>query len=112
MIKIENLSKVFEQDGRRVAAVDGVDLEVGRGEICVLLGPSGCGKTTTLKIINRLVVPSGGRVLVDGQDTALHQNSVIEPLGESDPHAAYRAFAVANLAVAVDPGECGLDSIA
>jgi ABC-type Fe3+/spermidine/putrescine transport system ATPase subunit len=50
--------------------VDGVDLEVGRGEICVLLGPSGCGKTTTLKIINRLVVPSGGRVLVDGQDTA------------------------------------------
>jgi osmoprotectant transport system ATP-binding protein len=70
MIKIENLSKVFEQDGRRVAAVDGVDLEVGRGEICVLLGPSGCGKTTTLKIINRLVVPTGGRVLVDGQDTA------------------------------------------
>ena len=69
MIQIEKLSKEFVQDGRRVVALDGIDLEVPHGEICVLLGPSGCGKTTTLKIINRLVTPSGGRVLVDGQDT-------------------------------------------
>ncbi|MEO8302900.1 MAG: ABC transporter ATP-binding protein [Betaproteobacteria bacterium] len=70
MIRLENLSKHYERDGRQVAAVNGINLEVGRGEICVLLGPSGCGKTTTLKIINRLVVPTGGRVLVDGQDTS------------------------------------------
>jgi osmoprotectant transport system ATP-binding protein len=70
MIQLEKLTKEFVQDGRRVVALDGIDLEVPRGEVCVLLGPSGCGKTTTLKIINRLVVPSGGRVLVDGQDTS------------------------------------------
>jgi len=69
MIQIEKLTKAFTQDGKHVVALDGIDLEIPRGEICVLLGPSGCGKTTTLKIINRLVTPSGGRVLVDGQDT-------------------------------------------
>ena len=76
MIQIENLSKEFLQDGKRVVALDGIDLEVPHGEVCVLLGPSGCGKTTTLKIINRLVTPTGGRVLVDGQDTG--QFDVIE----------------------------------
>ena len=50
-------------------AVDGIDLEVPRGEICVLLGPSGCGKTTTLKMINRLVAPTSGKIFIDGQDT-------------------------------------------
>ena len=70
MIQIEKLSKEFVQDGRRMVALDGIDLEVPHGEVCVLLGPSGCGKTTTLKIINRLVAPSGGRVLVDGQDAS------------------------------------------
>jgi len=76
MIQIEKLWKGCLQDGKRVVALDGIDLEVPHGEICVLLGPSGCGKTTTLKIINRLVTPTGGRVLVDGQDTG--QFDVIE----------------------------------
>jgi osmoprotectant transport system ATP-binding protein len=44
-------------------------MEVGTGEICVLLGPSGCGKTTTLKMVNRIVTPTSGKVLIDGQDT-------------------------------------------
>jgi osmoprotectant transport system ATP-binding protein len=76
MIQIQKLAKEFMQDGKRVVALDGIDLDIPHGEICVLLGPSGCGKTTTLKIINRLVTPTGGRVLVDGQDTS--QFDVIE----------------------------------
>lgn len=52
------------------AAVSDLTLEVGAGEICVLVGPSGCGKTTTMKMVNRLVEPTSGRVLIDGRDVA------------------------------------------
>ena len=51
-------------------AVDDLSLEVPAGKICVLVGPSGCGKTTSLKMVNRLVEPTAGRVLVDGSDVA------------------------------------------
>jgi osmoprotectant transport system ATP-binding protein len=49
-------------------AVDRLSFAVARGELLVLLGGSGCGKTTTLKMVNRLVEPSGGRVLLGGRD--------------------------------------------
>src|SRR3954447_5054254 len=67
MIKLSSISKRYE--GASAPVVDGITMEVGTGEICVLLGPSGCGKTTTLKMINRIVTPSSGKVLIDGQDT-------------------------------------------
>ena len=66
MIELEALSKRF---GAQVA-VDDLSLSVERGELLVLLGGSGCGKTTTLKMVNRLIEPSGGRVRIDGRDTA------------------------------------------
>src|SRR5918993_3139869 len=49
--------------------IDALDLEVRRGETLVLLGESGCGKTTTLRLVNRLLVPTAGEVLVEGKDT-------------------------------------------
>lgn len=69
MIKLEQLTKVFNTPTRQVVAADHINMEVGTGEICVLLGPSGCGKTTTLKMVNRIVTPTSGKVLIDGQDT-------------------------------------------
>src|SRR5437588_7787969 len=65
MIRLESLTKRYP-DG--TVAVDGLTLDVDPGETCVLVGPSGCGKTTTLKMINRLVEPSSGRILLDGED--------------------------------------------
>src|SRR6266540_2630376 len=58
---------VSKQYGPQGAVVD-LSLLVPAGEICVLVGPSGCGKTTSLKMVNRLVEPSSGQVLIDGKD--------------------------------------------
>ncbi|KAF3998007.1 osmoprotectant ABC transporter ATP-binding protein OsmV [Glaciimonas immobilis] len=70
MIELEKLSKVFiQKDGVKVKAVNEVSLTVAEGEICVFLGPSGCGKSTTLKMINRLIKPTSGRVLLNGEET-------------------------------------------
>jgi osmoprotectant transport system ATP-binding protein len=52
------------------AAVEDLSLRVPAGRICVLVGPSGCGKTTSLKMVNRLIEPTGGRILIDGVDAA------------------------------------------
>ncbi len=58
---------------KKTPAVDNLSLKVEKGEICVLVGPSGCGKTTTLKMINRLIEPSSGKIFINGKD-AIEQN--------------------------------------
>jgi len=64
MIELQHLTKRYGD----AVAVDDLSLSVAAGELVVLLGESGCGKTTTLKMINRLIEPTAGRVLVDGED--------------------------------------------
>jgi osmoprotectant transport system ATP-binding protein len=59
---------VSKQYGPDQGAVVDLSLLVPAGDICVLVGPSGCGKTTSLKMVNRLVEPSSGQVLIDGED--------------------------------------------
>jgi osmoprotectant transport system ATP-binding protein len=66
MIRLERLTKTFGT----VTAVDHVDMEVPDGAVCVLLGPSGCGKTTTMKMINRLIPPTSGKIYLNGRDTS------------------------------------------
>ncbi len=69
MIQLDNLTKIFETPDGTTTAADHISMEVPTGEICVLLGPSGCGKTTTLKMINRIIPATSGRVLINGEDT-------------------------------------------
>jgi osmoprotectant transport system ATP-binding protein len=64
------LDKVHKQYADGTVAVQELSLQVGSGEIAVLVGPSGCGKTTTMRMINRLVEPSSGRIYVDGSDVS------------------------------------------
>jgi osmoprotectant transport system ATP-binding protein len=66
-IRLEGVSKLYD-DG--TTAVDDLSLDVRAGELAVLVGPSGCGKTTTMKMVNRLIEPTRGRVLLDGEDVA------------------------------------------
>lgn len=65
MIRLAGVGKTYD-DG--TVAVHDLDLEVPRGEVMCLVGPSGCGKSTTLKMINRLIEPSRGRIWLDGRD--------------------------------------------
>ena len=51
-----------------LVAVRDLSFFVPAGKVCVLVGPSGCGKTTSLKMVNRLIEPTGGQILVDGED--------------------------------------------
>ena len=69
MIRLEQLTKVFETSEGSTVAADNIDMEVAEGQICILLGPSGCGKTTTLKMLNRIIPPTSGKVYIDGKDT-------------------------------------------
>ena len=65
MIELRDLSKEYHTAER--AAVRGLNLTVATGEFLVLIGPSGCGKTTTLTMINRLIEPTSGEILIDGK---------------------------------------------
>ena len=66
MIRLEELTKHFP--GQAEPAVDTLTMDIPKGEIVVFVGPSGCGKTTTMKLINRLVQPTSGRIILDDQD--------------------------------------------
>ncbi len=65
-IRLEGVGKTYP--GTKIAAVEELTLDVHEGEILVLVGPSGCGKSTTLRLINRMIEPSSGRILLDGED--------------------------------------------
>ena len=65
-IHLDRVAKIYP--GTKVPAVEELTIDVHEGEILVLVGPSGCGKSTTLRLINRMIEPSGGRILLDGED--------------------------------------------
>jgi osmoprotectant transport system ATP-binding protein len=88
VILLQRLSKRYGA----TLAVDDVSLEVARGECVFLVGASGCGKTTTLKLVNRLVEPDAGTVLVDGRDVR-----------ESAPHELRRRIGYAFQQVGLFP---------
>ncbi|MED3987124.1 betaine/proline/choline family ABC transporter ATP-binding protein [Peribacillus simplex] len=65
MLKIENVSKIYK-GGKK--AVKNISLDIKKGEFICFIGPSGCGKTTTMKMINRLIEPSKGKILINGEN--------------------------------------------
>ncbi|MDT5278885.1 MAG: osmoprotectant transport system ATP-binding protein [Mycobacterium sp.] len=71
-ILLDGVTKRY--DARSAPAVDNITLEIPAGEIVMLVGPSGCGKTTTMKMINRLIEPSSGRIL-SGEDDVTRRDA-------------------------------------
>ena len=74
LIKVSGLKKHFT-DGA-VKALNGVDLEIKRGEVIVIIGPSGCGKSTFLRSLNLLEMPTDGTILLDGVDITDPKNDI------------------------------------
>ena len=80
LIRLERLSKTYP--GHSVPAVESLDLSIPDGEIVMFIGPSGCGKTTTMKMINRLIEPSSGRIVIAGEDvTSIDPNELRRRVG-------------------------------
>ena len=71
-ILLDGVTKQY--DPKAPPAVDDITLEIAAGEIVMLVGPSGCGKTTTMKMINRLIEPTSGRIFI-GEDDVTRQNA-------------------------------------
>jgi len=77
MIHVEHLVKTYGE----VKAVDDVSFDVAAGEIFAFLGPNGAGKTTTIQMLTTLLVPTGGRIALDGLDPRTHAHDVRRRFG-------------------------------
>ena len=71
MIKTENIRKVFRTEDVETWALNGVDIEVAKGEFVAIMGPSGCGKSTLMNILGLLDSPTEGSYCLNGTDVAL-----------------------------------------
>ena len=71
-IELKDVRRIYPSGGGEVRALDGVDLTVEKGELCIIVGPSGAGKTTVLNLLGGMDMATSGSILVDGQEvTAL-----------------------------------------
>lgn len=107
-IRLERVTKRYS--GAREAAVDDVTMTIPAGKVVILVGPSGCGKTTTMRMINRLIEPTSGRITIDGEDTRLlNPDRLRRKIGYSIQQAGlFPHFTVAQN-IAVVPGLLGWD---
>ena len=75
LIKVENLQKYYK--GGAIKALDGINTEIKKGEVVVVIGPSGSGKSTFLRCLNLLEVPTGGHILFEGTDIRMKKQTSI-----------------------------------
>src|SRR5690348_630832 len=66
-VQLEGVQKIYDAGARAHIAVHNIDLEIGDGELVVLVGPSGCGKTTTLRLVAGLETPTSGTIRIHGE---------------------------------------------
>ena len=74
IIKVKGLKKYFAKG--KVKALDGIDLEIKKGEVIVIIGPSGCGKSTFLRSLNLLEIPTDGNIYLEGVDITDPKNNI------------------------------------
>jgi iron(III) transport system ATP-binding protein len=94
MIRVEGLRKNFTANKELVAAVDGIEFEVGAGEMVTLLGPSGCGKTTTLRCVAGLEKADGGRISIGNQTMVDVDAGVFVPPNRRKLGMVFQSYAI------------------
>ena len=92
LIELNSISKIYDTGTLKVAALDGIDFSVEKGEFVVVLGPSGCGKTTLLNIIGALDIPTSGKVQVAGYDLISSKRSELAKIRRSTISFVFQSF--------------------
>jgi putative ABC transport system ATP-binding protein len=102
VLRARGLRKEFGREASLVRAVDGVDLEVARGETVAVMGPSGCGKSTLLYLLGGLDRPTGGEVWLDGQDLGRLSERALARLRRDAIGFVFQAFHLMDELTAVE----------
>lgn len=92
IVRIEEVSKIYQEGKMEVRAVDGLSFEILKGDFAALCGPSGSGKTTVLNLIGGLDVPTSGRVFLEGQDIGLLTRSRISAIRRDRIGFVFQAY--------------------
>ncbi|OAK57364.1 ABC transporter ATP-binding protein [Rhodococcoides kyotonense] len=107
-IVLDSVTKRYP--GQKAAAVDNVSMTVPAGEIVVFVGPSGCGKTTTMRMINRLIEPTSGKITIDGKDAlSIDPDELRRGIGYSIQQAGLFPHMTISKNVGTVPGLIGWD---
>ncbi|WP_260194395.1 ATP-binding cassette domain-containing protein [Actinophytocola gossypii] len=105
-IELDEVTKRYP--GQREPAVDGFTMSINPGEITIFVGPSGCGKTTTMRMINRLIEPTSGRITIGGEDTlSLNPDELRRRIGYAIQQAGLFPHQTVAQNVGVVPGLLG-----
>ncbi len=92
IVRIEDTTKTYHQGKVEVRAVDGLSLNIGKGDFAALCGPSGSGKTTVLNLIGGLDFPTSGKVLLEGQDLTILSRSQVSVIRRDRIGFVFQAY--------------------
>jgi putative ABC transport system ATP-binding protein len=92
IVSLQNVVKDYLTDGQRVRALDGLSLEVSRGEFVALVGRSGCGKSTLLNLAGAMDFPTSGQVLLDGVSTSTLKDAALTQLRRERVGFIFQSF--------------------
>jgi glycine betaine/proline transport system ATP-binding protein len=116
-VALRHVTKIYPPDpssgqapaGGRAAALDDISLDIAEGEICVLMGLSGCGKSTLLRLMNGLVAPTSGEVVVDGHDLGTLSERKLQYLRRGTMAMVFQSFALFPHRSVIDNAAFGLE---
>jgi len=101
-VSLQNVVKDYLTDGQRVRALDGLSLEVSRGEFVALVGRSGCGKSTLLNLAGAMDFPTSGQVLLDGVSTSTLKDAALTQLRREKVGIIFQSFQLLHTLTALE----------